>query len=409
MQAAEIRDSGALLGTTLGEVAEIARDVHQAVAKRLFTFLGDTAAPVRLTHDAISAVAYASARVGVKAIPAAVGAAAAVFRDPAAESIDADPRAHFALSALSGFWGDRLAEERASLAPEFSMRTHDGSLRQVPANLAHDASATATGRLVVFLHGLCETDRYWWYGAVKHHGDPDVTFGSQLRDTDGWTPLYAEYNSGLHISSNGRLVADYLEELVAAWPVPVTEVALIGHSMGGLVVRSAAHLGDESGHRWTESLRHVIGLGAPHLGAPLERFVNRGTHAMARLPETRPFADWLNRRSVGIKDLRYGAVLESDWFGLDPEDRLDRCNPATLLPGVQYSMVSATLSREPHGPFAHDLLVQHASAHGSGRGRRIEFDVDRLAHVGGRTHFALLADPEVYAAISGWLRTPVTV
>src|SRR6202000_3446411 len=108
MQAAEIRDSGALLGSALSEVAEIARDVHKAVAKRLFTLLGETAAPVRLTHDAISAVAYGSALVGVKAIPAAVGAGASVFRDPSAESIDTDPRAHFTLSALSGFWGDRL-------------------------------------------------------------------------------------------------------------------------------------------------------------------------------------------------------------------------------------------------------------------------------------------------------------
>src|SRR3954463_1189086 len=109
MQAEEIRDSGALLGTALGEVAELARDVHKAVAGRLFGLLGDVAAPVRLTHNAISAVAYGSARLGVKVIPAAVGAASATLSDPSAESIDANPRAHFALSALNGFWGDRLA------------------------------------------------------------------------------------------------------------------------------------------------------------------------------------------------------------------------------------------------------------------------------------------------------------
>ena len=279
---------------------------------------------------------------------------------------------------MSGFWGDRLAEQRASLAPVFSMRTHEGVLRRIPGNLAHDVRDQASGRVIVFVHGLCETDRYWGYGATKRYGDPTVTFGSMLRDSDGWTPLYAEYNSGLHISANGRLLADYLDELTRAWPVPVREVALVGHSMGGLVVRSAAHLGAEAEHGWAAALTHVIGLGAPNTGAPLERLVNRGTHAMARLPETRPFADWLNRRSVGIKDLRHGALLEHDWFGIDPEDRLDRCTPATLLAGVQYSMVSATLSREPDGFLAHDLLVQHVSAHGSGPKRRIEFDIDRL-------------------------------
>jgi len=404
MQADEIRDSGALLGTALGEVAELARDVHKAVAGRLFGLLGDVAAPVRLTHDAISAVAYGSARLGVKVIPAAVGAASATLSDPSAESIDANPRAHFALSALSGFWGDRLATQRASLAPVFSMRTHDGVLRRVADNLAHDVAGEATPKVIVFLHGLCETDRYWRYGALKHYGDPNVTFGSMLRDEDGWTPLYAEYNSGLHVSENGRLLAEYLDELMRAWPVPVREIALVGHSMGGLVVRSAAHQGADLGHGWTVHLSNVVGLGAPHLGAPLERLVNRGTHAMARLPETMPFAQWLNRRSVGIKDLRHGAVLENDWFGVDPDDRLDRCNPATLLAGVQYSMVSATLSRNFDGFFDHDLLVQHASAHGSGPSRRIEFDVDRLFHVGRRTHFDLLIDPEVYGAIKGWLQ-----
>ena len=93
MQPDEIRDSGALLGSALGEVAELVRDVHKAVAGRLFGLIGDVAAPVRVTHDAISAVAHGSTRLGVKGIPAAVGAAASVLRDPTAESIDSNPRA----------------------------------------------------------------------------------------------------------------------------------------------------------------------------------------------------------------------------------------------------------------------------------------------------------------------------
>ncbi len=59
-------------------------------------------------------------------------------------------------------------------------------------------------------------------------------------------------------------------------------------------------------------------------------------------------------------------------------------------------MASATLSKNPTGPFAHDLLVQHVSAHGTGPKRRIEFEVDRLFHMGGKTHFHLLDHPEVY-------------
>jgi pimeloyl-ACP methyl ester carboxylesterase len=420
MQPAEIRESGALLGTALGEVTEVVRDTHRAVAGRVFGLFGSRApiiAPVRLAHDAISAAVYGSTRLGVAGLPAAVGVAAAVVREPSTEPLSDHPRQHFVASAVNGFWGDRIAAERPALAPGLSARTEGGRLRRLPSNLLHDVISergperssaaeggqAVTGAVVLFLHGLCESDRYWTFKSEAHYGRGGVTYGSLLREQHGWTPLYVSYNSGLHISANGAALAAYLDELVAGWPVPVTEIALVGHSMGGLVIRSAAHQAAERGDAWVSSLRHLVGLGAPHLGAPLERFVNVGTHLMNRLPETRPLATWLNRRSVGIKDLRHGAVLEADWFGADVEDRMDRCTPATLLPGVAYSMASATLSQRPDGLFAHDLLVQHSSAHGTGRTRRIEFEVDRLFHVGRRTHFDLLSDPQVYAELAKWL------
>jgi pimeloyl-ACP methyl ester carboxylesterase len=406
VQRAEMRDSGAVLGTALGEVAELSRDVHKAVARRIFGALGPIALPARLLHNAIAATAYASTRAGVKVLPAIAGAVAAETSRPSIEAYHETPRGHFTISALNGFWGDRLAEQHASLAPALALRTHDGRLRRVPGNVVHDVAAP-TGKLVVFLHGLCESERYWWYGAQHSWTDPHVTYGSLLRDELGWTPLYVHYNSGLHVSENGRLLAEYLQALSTEWPRPVTEITLVGHSMGGLVARSAAHHAIEHRLEWVAALRHIVGLGAPHLGAPLERWVNAGTCTLARLPETRPFAIWLNRRSVGIKDLRYGSIIEDDWRGIDLDERLtDRCTPATLLPGVQYSMVSATLSTRPDGRLAHDLLVEHISAHGTGRSkavRRIEFEVDRLFHVGGRTHFHLLNDRVVYDRLRSWL------
>jgi pimeloyl-ACP methyl ester carboxylesterase len=245
----------------------------------------------------------------------------------------------------------------------------------------------------------------WSYAAEKRWGDRTCTYGSKLRDDDGWTPLYANYNTGVHISENARELSDMIDELVEAWPVPVTEIALVGHSLGGLVARSAAHQASEQGYRWVQPLRHIVGLGTPHLGAPLERFANWGTHRLARLPETRPFAEWLNRRSVGIKDLRYGALVEADWLDHDPDELLtDHCTEAVLLPGVVYSMACATLSRQPEGWLAHDLLVQHTSAHGIGKVRSIPFEEDRSFHLGGRKHhFDLLADHTVYETLRGWL------
>jgi pimeloyl-ACP methyl ester carboxylesterase len=358
-------------------------------------------------HDGIAAIAYGSTKLGMKYLPPAIGVLAGSAQDATAESAHELPRGRFVLGAISGFWGDRIVEKQPALAPQMRMRLHGGRLRHVPANLASDAAASgqATGRLVIFAHGLCETDLCWSFAAEKRWGDRTCTYGSLLRDADGWTPLYLNVNTGVHISQNGLELAEMLEELVRVWPVEVTELALVGHSLGGLIIRSAAHQGDKLGHQWIKPLRHVVGLGTPHLGAPLERFVNWGTHRLDRLPETAPIATWLNRRSVGIKDLRYGAIVEEDWLGFDPDELLtDRCTPATLLPGVAYSVASATLSREPEGLFAFDLLVQHSSAHGIGKVRSIPFDRERTFHLGGRKHhFDLLADSGVYEQLRGWL------
>lgn len=405
MRADERRDAGTLAGSAMSEIADLARDVHRAVTDRLFGLGGRPAQPVRLMHDGIAAIAYTASRLGIRYLPVAAGAVAAAVADPAAESAHDTPRGRFVLGAVNGFWGDRLTREQAALAATMRLRLHDGPLRRVPANVAHDADDSVTGRLVVFLHGLCETDLCWSLSAEKRWGDRRATYGSKLRDDDGWTPLYANFNTGVHISDNGRELAEQLEEVVEVWPVPVTEIALVGHSLGGLIARSAAHQADERAMAWVSYLRHVVGLGTPHLGAPLERFANWGTHRLARLPETRPFATWLNRRSVGIKDLRYGALIEADWLDWDPDELLqDRCTPAVLIPGVAYSMASATLSRSAEGFWAHDLLVQHSSAHGTGKVRSIPFEPDRSFHLaGGKHHFDLLADGTVYEALRGWL------
>lgn len=405
MRGDEARDAGGLLGTTLDEVAALTRDVHRAVAGRVFGMLGPSAAPARLLHDAIATVAYGSTRLGVRWIPTAAGYAAQASSDPAAASIHDSPGGHVVLGALNGILGDQIAQQRPALAAQLSLRTHSGPLRRISDNVVHDVGEQATGRVVVLLHGLCESDRFWAYQAERSWGDRQVTYGSLLRDEAGWTPLYANFNSGLHISANGADLARMLEQVVASWPVPVTEIALIGHSMGGLVARSAAHQAGEAGLAWVARLRHVVGLGAPHLGAPLERAVNRVTRAMARLPETRPFARLLNRRSVGIKDLRHGSLLDADWSGFDPDDCEDHCTEVPMLADVAHYAVSATLSRSPGGllPSLGDMFVDHVSATGNGPRRKLDFSVAQTLHIGARHHFHLLGDPVVYAHLRQWL------
>src|SRR6185437_15374280 len=225
------------------------------------------------------------------------------------------------------------------------------------------------------------------------------SYGERLARELGYTPVYVRYNTGLHISDNGRSLAGLVDEVVGDWPVEVEEITLIGHSMGGLVCRGAAHHGGD----WTGQLRHVFCLGTPHLGAPLEKVANLAGWALARLPETRAFAKLVNGRSVGIKDLRFGSCAEADWCDCDPDEFLrDRCQDVPFLETATYYFIGATLG-ESQNSIVGDLLVRYPSASGNGRRRRIPFEIDHGLHLGRATHFDLLNHPAVYEQLERWL------
>ena len=194
---------------------------------------------------------------------------------------------------------------------------------------------------------------------------------------------------------------------MAGWPVAVEEILLIGHSMGGLVVRSACHYGEQDARRWTTDARHVFSLGSPHLGADLEKGVNALSWSFRRLPETRAFASFLNARSVGIKDLRYGACVDEDWSSSeDPDEFLrDRCTEVPFLPDAHYYFIGATLIDGPVGSALGDLLVRipSASGRGNGKGRSIPFEADNGHELTGVTHMDLLNHPAVYEQIRTWI------
>jgi pimeloyl-ACP methyl ester carboxylesterase len=396
MDAAEVRAFGELGGRALASPAVTARDVHRALAGRVFGALGRVGAPVRVVHDGISRAAYASVSTALRVPLQTGGAAIARGRLPGGRSMAGTPAGAFALGALNGMWGDTIATTHPELAIELSIRKHGQIVVTDSAGLAEAYGEEATGKLAVFVHGLCENDGSWRGG-----------YGGQLQRELGYTPLYVRYNTGLHVSDNGRRLAEILEHVVAGWPVAVHEVTLIGHSMGGLVARSACHYGEDGGHKWTDRLRHVFCLGTPHLGAPLERAANRAGWALGRLPETRPLANLINVRSAGVKDMRFGNCVEEDWCDCDPDELLnDRCTEVPFLPRANYYFVGATLTRDPDSRAARvvgDLFVQFASASGNGPRRRIPFEVDNGCHVGGINHFQLLNHPAVYEQLRNWL------
>jgi pimeloyl-ACP methyl ester carboxylesterase len=382
MRAAEVREVGRLAGEALGGFASFVGDMHEGIASRVFESLGPLGAPTRLVHDRATATIYPAVRRTLAAGPQA-GAHAVAGRAPAGAAPASASRAgSLALGALNGAIGDALQLAGSELALTMTARR---------------GGEGATPRLAVFVHGLCETDHAW---SLFSDGP---SYGDRLAAELGYTPLYVRYNSGLHISDTGRDLSELLDGVVRGWPLPVEEIVLIGHSMGGLVSRSACHQGHAADAAWIRPLRHVFCLGTPHLGAPLEKAANATSWAFGRLPETRALAKLINGRSVGIKDLRFGSCAEADWCDCDPDEFLrDRCQDVPFLETATYYFVGATLSQSRQGLLG-DLLVRYPSASGSGRRRRIPFELDKGMHLRGATHFHLLNHPAVYEQMREWL------
>lgn len=314
-----------------------------------------------------------------------------------------------ALGLVNGVVGDHLRRHENGLDLGMVLRVGDyyvANERDAIAEAFERSGLRATRRVAVFVHGLGTTEWSWCLEAEAYHGDPSATFGSLLaRDLD-ITPLWIRYNTGRHVSENGRALSLLLEACMGAYPLAIEELILIGHSMGGLVVRSACHYGSENGASWVGRVRHVFSLGSPHQGAPLEKAGNllAGLLGAVDLPGTLIPARILEGRSAGIKDLRHGSLVDEDWLGRDP-DALgdDGRHEVPLLPGVTYHFISATVTSDPEHPLGQivgDLLVRVPSASGPGGAVAEEhrFAIE-TARFGGVLHHQLQNHPALYAVI----------
>ena len=304
------------------------------------------------------------------------------------------------LAALNGVLGDYLEASANPLAIRMCVRRNG---RPVPSDTPSLAAAIPphADRVVVLLHGLCMNDLQWNRKGHDH--------GAALSRDLGFTPVYLYYNSGRHISVNGREFADIMETLVSAWPAPPKELVLIGYSMGGLVARSACEYGAAAGHAWVRRLDKLVFLGTPHHGAPLERGGNWVDILLGISPYVAPLARLGRIRSAGITDLRYGNLIDADWEGRDRFARTGDVRSAVPLPaGVSCYAIAATTkkrARELHDRLIGDGIVPLQSALGRHRDARfaLELPPSRVWIGRGMNHLDLLDHDDVYARIRQWL------
>ena len=303
------------------------------------------------------------------------------------------------LAALNGIVGDHLDATDNPLAISMQFRSGRRAL-ELDRQALRRALPHHTGKLVVLVHGLCMNDLQWTRDGHDH--------GAALAEDLGTTPVYLHYNSGLHISTNGRRFADLLESLVAEWPVPVRELVVVGYSMGGLVARSACHYGRLAGHRWPSRLDRLMFLGTPHHGALLERAGNWVDVLLGISPYSAPIGRLGGIRSDGIRDLRYGNVVDSDWQGVASEHVKNTRDWIHLPEGVECFAIAATKQARPsrgNAPSGGDGLVSLKSALGEHRdpARSLGIPKSRQAEFYRLKHFDLLSSRDVYDRMRSWL------
>ena len=397
-------------------VTSLAESVHGQVYKAVAApfgllgsrFVDSSPGSSGVKPDGITALVYGS----VKAITRLAGGTANAVITKAAPLVAkrfgtpaSSPEREAVLASINGVLGDQLLATANPLTISMSLR-HKGKgfVPEMPALAA--CSPHVTGKLLVVLHGLCMNDLQWTTGgkrgAAYNHADV-------LANALGYTPVYLQYNTGLHTSSNGLQFANLLEQLLKAWPHPVEDLTLLVHSMGGLVSRSACHVAEQAGMAWRSKLKNIVFLGTPHHGAPLERVGNWLDTTLGSNLVTRPFAAIGQIRSSGITDLRYGHVLESSWQGKDRFARSpDSRQPLPLPAGVKCFTVAATTSKEASvlkGALIGDGLVPLRSALGihDEAPHCLNFLPGNQWTAYACSHMALLSRPEVGTQVLKWL------
>lgn len=300
---------------------------------------------------------------------------------------------------------DGSADSEPETAPSMINNLFDSRRRSVeiyPHNdLQVDSRFTASSRLLLLIHGLCMNDLEWTAHQHNH--------GLTVADAGRYTPVFLRYNSGRHISENGKEFARQIDSLIECWPVPVESITIVGFSMGGLLTRSALHVASSEQLPWLNKVDKVVYVGTPHHGSSLERGGYWLQRSATFSPYTAPLAALGKIRSDGITDLRHGNILEADWQNHDEhEDNADYRQQTPLPEAIEHYAIAATLSKQPAvslEKLRSDGLVHPCSGLGKHpqAEKQLSFAEENTHILHDVAHLAMLSDQRVAAQLKRWL------
>ena len=303
-------------------------------------------------------------------------------------------------SIFNGLLGDRRFEQ---LNIEMGLYSNNKLIPLNKRSLKSIFKDQKNIKICLLVHGVMDDHQTW-----KPEGCSD--YGQLLKEEFGFIPLYLRYNTGLHISQNGRSLSKLMEKLERLFCSSISEIIIIAHSMGGLVSRSACHYGKHL--KWPKKVSRIFYLGCPHLGAPLEKFGNMATTILNILPY--PFTNIakniINLRSSGIKDLRHGYLVDDQWKGKNPDSLFSNTKVSVPLhPDIVHFAISSIIIKNPQNFLAKmvgDSMVTSKSAFGQSEDENqdLHFYPEHLKQIRGLSHVGLTTSWEVYDIISSWTR-----
>lgn len=375
------------------------RDMHRAVSRRAFRatrFIGGRV-PESL-HDAVVTSVY-GAISGVLRVSS--GTVRALSAHGIGRPIESNRGGRQIIAAVNGLIGDELRMLDDPQAIKMAVRKDGEDIVATPFPIKQTYREGGS-HLVIFLHGLCESDESWF----QHEKVNGSTYVDRIAaETDG-TPVLVRYNTGLRVSENGKHLNALIRQLIDAWPVSVTRVTLVGQSMGGLVVRAATNYATAASEVWPQLVKDIVCLGTPHTGANVEKVAHLGSRLLRFRPVATPLRTMGENRSPESVDLRHGHISKDEWEGQDLTSQwgLDRIAAAPLA-HAEYHFVGSTLGATRNHSFSTvlgDLIVHFSSASGIGRTGPI-VEGARFEYIASANHFALLNHPKVGDWLVEWL------
>ena len=372
-------------------------DLVEAMFQRILypPFIPKT--PVQHLISGISTLTFKSIKLITKSVGSGLGFSFSQLDTQLAQVPAKEKEA--ILSALNGIVGDYLVSKQNTLAITMQFKYQHQSIQLNKAGI-QAAYPTANSRILIMIHGLCMNDRQWERNEHNH--------GKKLAEELNFSPIYLHYNTGQHISTNGQQFSQLLEQLMHNWPVPVEEINIVAHSMGGLVGRSAIYYGQQEDKIWLKHLKKVVFLGTPHHGAPLEQAGNYLDIILEAAPYSKPFARLGKIRSAGITDLRHGNLLDTDWDNNSSEALSDHRTSVPLPQQIDFYSIAATITKEGE-PLANALIgdglvpIKSALGNHDDANKTLQFSKTATHIVYEHNHMDVLDSQQVYSTIKRWL------